>query len=331
MHFVKATQIFDGKQYLPKGLVLVIEEGGNIKDIVSEKEVDALSIESFEGIMAPGFINTHCHLELSHLKNKIAQHTGIVDFGLGVIKHRNETSLEMQEECMRLADLEMKEGGIVAIGDISNTNTSINAKQKSGLYYHTFIELIALNPQRADLVIEQGNELLKEFEENRLSVSLAPHAPYTASIKLINTVIEQCKKTKQPTSIHNQESKAENEFFKSKTGDYVRLYQTLNIPIDYFEPTGKSSLQTVLEGFDKDVSTLLVHNTFSSQDDILLTQKTLNQVYWCLCPKANLYIENTLPDLGLLLSQYCQLTIGTDSLASNISLSIMDEINVLLK
>lgn len=331
MHFVKATHIFDGKQYLPEGKVLVMEEDGNIKEIVSEKEIDALNVESFDGIITPGFINTHCHLELSHLKNKIAQHTGIVDFGLSVIKHRNDASQEIQEECMRLADAEMKTAGIVAVGDISNTNATIKAKQNSDLYYHTFVELIALNPQRSDVVMEQGNLLLNEFQQNQLSVSLAPHAPYTASVKLIHAIVEECKKTKKATSIHNQESKTENEFFISKSGDYVRLYETLNIPIDYFEPSGSSSLQSVLSGFDKNVNTLLVHNTFSSPEDISLAQKTLNELYWCLCPKANLYIENTLPDLNLLLAQQCQLTIGTDSLASNNTLSIIEEINLLLK
>lgn len=331
MHFVKATQIFDGKQYLPAGKVLVMGEGAYIKDVISETEVEDSIVESFDGIITPGFVNTHCHLELSHLKNKIAQRTGIVDFGLGVIKYRNEAAAELLEECMRLADREMRAAGIVAVGDISNTNISINTKRSSELYYHTFVELIALNPQRAGIVMEQGNLLLEEFQQNQLPVSLAPHAPYTASVNLIKAIVAQCKRTKQATSIHNQESETENEFFKSKVGDYVRLYDTLNIPIDYFGPSGKSSLQSVLSGFDSDVNTLLVHNTFSSEEDISIAQKALHQLYWCLCPKANLYIENRLPDLSLLLAHQCRLTMGTDSLASNETLSIMDEINVLLK
>lgn len=331
MRFIKATQIFDGKQYLPAGKVLVMGNGAYIKDIISETEVEESIIESFDGIITPGFVNTHCHLELSHLKNKIAQHTGIVDFGLGVMKHRNEATAEMQEECMRLADAEMKAAGIVAIGDISNSNSSIKAKKNSDLYYHTFVELIALNPKRADLVMEQGVQLLQEYDQNGLSASLAPHAPYTASVELIEAVIKECRKNSKPTSIHSQESKAENAFFQSKSGDYVRMYQTLNIPIDYFAASGKSSLQTVINGFDKSVNTLLVHNTFSSEEDISIAQKALHQLYWCLCPKANLYIENTLPDVNLLVSKNCRLTIGTDSLASNNTLSVIDEINVLLK
>lgn len=330
MRFLNATHIFDGKQYLPGNYVLAINENGGIQDILIKDEIDPLKIESFEGIITPGFINTHCHLELSHLKTKIPEHTGIVDFGLGIIKHRNEASLHMQEECMRLADAEMKIHGIVAVGDISNTNLSIAVKQQSELYYHTFVELIALNPQRADLVMGQGNQLLEEFERSKLRASLAPHAPYTASPPLIKRITEQCKQSKQPTSIHNQESKAENDFFQFKGGDYLRMYEALNIPIEYFVPSGKSSLQSVLEWFDANVNSLLVHNTFSSEDDIIKTQQALKNVYWCLCPNANLYIENALPNLNLLLAQNGQLTIGTDSLASNHSLSIISEVNVLL-
>lgn len=330
MRFLNATHMFDGKQYLPGNYVLAINENGGIQDILTKDEIDPLKIESFEGIITPGFINTHCHLELSHLKTKIPEHTGIVDFGLGIIKHRNEASLHMQEECMRLADAEMKIHGIVAVGDISNTNLSIAVKQQSELYYHTFVELIALNPQRADLVMDHGNQLLEEFEQNKLRASLAPHAPYTASLRLINLISEQCKRSKQPTSIHNQESKAENDFFQFKKGDYLRMYEALSIPIEYFVPTGKSSLQSMLDGLDANVNSLLVHNTFSSAEDIIRAHAVLKNVYWCLCPNANLYIEDCLPNLNLLLAQNGQLTIGTDSLASNHSLSIISEVNVLL-
>jgi cytosine/adenosine deaminase-related metal-dependent hydrolase len=224
----------------------------------------------------------------------------------------------------------MKEQGIVAVGDISNTSNSIVAKKNSNLYYHTFIELIALNPTRAESVFNDALKLASQYEVNGLSNSFAPHAPYSASLELICQITDYCKIQKKPTSIHNQESKAESDFFKNKTGDYLRLYDTLKIPIDYFKATSKSSLQSIIAGFNSDVNTLLVHNTFTDKQDIEIVQKLHSHLYWCLCPNANLYIENTLPDISLLNSSNCLLTIGTDSLASNSQLSIIDEINCIL-
>lgn len=331
MRYVTADRIFSGKENLPKNTVLAITNEGILNDIFSEENIDNNNIERLNGIICPGFVNTHCHLELSHLKGVIKQHTGIVDFGLSVIKHRNDQPLNEQIEAMLMADAEMQKQGIVAVGDISNTTASIGAKKQSDLYYHTFVELIALNPERADMVLDQGKQLESEFKSNKLSASLAPHAPYSASLKLIEQISNYCYATKQPTSIHNQESTAENEFFKNKLGDYLRLYETLNIPIAYFKPNQKSSLQSVINAFNKAVNTLMVHNTFTNEEDFQVAQNLHKQLYWCLCPNANLYIENSLPDIQLMIANNCKLTFGTDSLASNSRLSIIDEINTIIK
>ena len=331
MRYITADQIFSGKEFFAANTVLVLDEKNTIHDITSINQVEKSNVEHFKGIITPGFVNTHCHLELSHLKNTIKQHTGIVDFGLSVMKHRNDHSEEAQLEAMLQADKDMHEQGIVAVGDISNSNTSIKTKQQSNLYYHTFVELIALNPERVDLVFDAGKQLLSEFSNVNLSVSLAPHSPYSSSLELIKKISDDCHVLNKPTSIHNQESKAENDFFQTKSGDYLRLYEAINIPIDYFKATGKSSLKTIIPSFNKEVNTLLVHNTFTDKEDIETVQKTHPHVYWCLCPNANLYIENTLPDIALLQSSKCALALGTDSLASNAQLSIIDEINTILK
>lgn len=330
MRFISANRVFSGKEFLANDTVLVLNDKNGIDDIISSENLEKSNIEYFNGIICPGFINTHCHLELSHLKGIIKQHTGIVDFGLSVIKHRNELPLEFQLEAMIQADKEMREQGIVAVGDISNTSNSIKVKKNSNLYYHTFIELIGLNPERANSVFTDGLTLASKFETLNLSNSLAPHAPYSASLELISQITNACEIQKKPTSIHNQESEAENIFFKYKTGDYLRLYESLNIPIDYFNATSKSSLQSVIENFNKDINTLLVHNTFTIKEDIDVAQKYHSKLFWCLCPHANLYIENTLPNISLLNSNNCSLTIGTDSLASNSKLSIIEEINCIL-
>lgn len=331
MRYVTADRIFSGKEYLPNNTVLILSKEGVLSDVISSENIDSGIIERFEGTLCPGFINTHCHLELSHLKGVIKQHTGIVDFGLSVIKHRNAQALEVRQEAMLQADAEMLKQGIVAVGDISNTTESITAKNQSKLYYHTFVELIALNPERSDLVLTQGKQLLYEFEDNKLSASLAPHAPYSASLELIKKITQECSLKKQPSSIHNQESQAENDFFESKSGDYLRLYETLNITIDYFCSSKKSSLQTIINAFNKEVNTLMVHNTFTNNEDLEIVQNHHKHLYWCLCPNANLYIENSLPDIQLMISNDCKLTLGTDSLASNSSLSIIEEINTITK
>ena len=329
MRYISADQIFSGTEFLSIGSVLAIDDNHMIADILDSSKINAKKIEHFDGIICPGFINTHCHLELSHLKNTIGCKTGIVNFALDVIKKRNLASIEEQNEAMLFADKLMYEQGIVAVGDISNSNISKDVKSKSSIYYHTFVELIGLNPQKSESVFNSGLNLLNDFKSLNLSCSLAPHAPYSASTKLIELISNECYEQKKPTSIHNQESIAENDFFISKSGDFLKLYNTLNISIDFFNATKKSSLHSILNSFNKAVNTLLVHNTFSSIEDVIFAKKNHKQLFWCICANANLYIENTLPNIDLLISENCEITLGTDSLASNNKLSIIEEINTI--
>lgn len=331
MRFITASKIFSGNRYLADQSVLVLNDQNFIIDVIQTSSLEQGNIEYFEGILCPGFVNTHCHLELSHLQGKIPRHTGMVDFALRVIQQRGSMPEEWQLECMRSADRCMQQAGIVAVGDVSNTSLSATVKKESGLFYHTFVELIGFNPSHHFAIYKAGKGLANRFAQYGLPCSLSPHAPYSASLPLIKKIATDCEMAELPMTIHNQESEAENVFFKHKTGDYLRLYEALSLPLDHFQASGKSSLQTIVKSLSEHANTLLVHNTFTHADDIRAVLEKHQNTYWCLCPNANVYIENTFPDVELFRRHQCHLTLGTDSLASNESLSMMDEMNCLLK
>ncbi len=137
-------------------------------------------------------------------------------------------------------------------------------------------------------------------------------------------------------TIHNQETTAENELFEKGEGDFLRLYEKLGIDISFFKPSGKTSLQTYLPYLKNYESLILVHNVHTNKEDIDFENKSQitnhkSTIFYCLCPNANLYITNTLPDVNLLIEQQCNIVLGTDSLASNHQLSILEEIKTLQK
>jgi cytosine/adenosine deaminase-related metal-dependent hydrolase len=305
--------------------VLVMAENGTILEIGDRKNYDVTELEIYNGIICPGFINAHCHLELSHLKNKIIPKTGLVNFVEQLMKIRFEIPIEQRLQAIESAEIEMVKNGIVAIGDISNETISIQPKSKQNLFYHTFIETLGLNPSIAKTRFEDAVLLQQKFENENLQNSIAPHAPYSTSIELINLILNQNKKT----TIHNQESIAEALFFMNKSGDFIDFYKRLNLNINYFKPTAVSSLQTILNNIIVDQNILFVHNTFTEKSDFDVIKKSAKNSFLCACPSANLFIENTLPNYKLWFDEFEQICIGTDSLASNNSLSIWDEINVI--
>jgi len=327
MRFLTAPKVHDGQKFLKPGTVLVLDDKDNFEKLAESSSLDKGKIETYDGVICPGFVNAHCHLELSHLKDAIASKTGLIDFAKGIIGKRNTFSPAHIKEAIEEQDKVMWENGIVAVGDICNTKDTFEKKSKSKIYYHSFIELIGLHPVYAEVILGVGKQLQDEAKRLNLKGSLVPHAPYSVSPLLMQKISETVS-AGTPISIHNQESREEDKFFMQKEGGFVELYDFLKFPIDFFQPSGKSSLQTYLK--DLPSKLILVHNTFSSKEDIRFANHLHTNLKWCLCPNANLYIENTLPGVKLMMEENCRICIGTDSLASNTELSIVSELNILL-
>lgn len=311
--------------------VLAVDPKGIIKGVYTAQEAKEKLISDIkyhEGLLVPGFINTHCHLELSNLRGKIPQRTGLPEFVKSVIRLRTSDEYELNLAMLK-ADIEMYENGIVAVGDISNQLISKSLKANSPVYYFTFLEIMGFKPDVAAEAMERAKQFKTEFDP--LPVSIVPHAPYSVSAELFHELAEYAGSQDGPLSIHNQETADENAFFEQKTGGFLSLFEFLGQDIKFYHPSGKTSLQTYLPLLSPALKTLLVHNTYTSAADIAYATGIHPNLYWCLCPRANLYIENMLPDVDLLRAAGLRITLGTDSLASNDGLSILSEINLLQK
>lgn len=312
-----------------KNGILIIDDENKIRDLIDPKNSNIDSIEDLEfynGVIVPGFINTHCHLELSYLKNIFPEKLKLAGFINNINKNRNK-GIENAELSIKNALMEIKKSGTVAVGDISNSNLTFPFKIKSSIYFHTFIECFGINPDEANNRFNNTVKLYDELQRNNLKGSIVPHAPYSLSKKLLNLIYEFNQANENSiVSIHNQESEEENKLFKSKEGEILDALVKLGLSKDFFTKTGKSSLESIINFIPKTNKTILVHNTFSSKDDIQIAEKYFENLFWCICPNSNLYIENTMPDLNML-NKFCKnITIGTDSLASNHELSILKEL-----
>lgn len=333
---IKGTQIFTGYHFAEENSVLIVAEDGTVEAVIQESEAGE-NVEKLEGIICPGFINTHCHIELSHLKNKIPEHTGLVNFVQQVMKGRTANEEEKQQ-AMKLAEQELFNSGTVAVGDICNTVDSIILKQTSNIYWHNFIEVSGFVDAAAQKRFDEALPVLKSFGElfykNKIDKKnsktvLIPHAPYSVSKRLFQILNDNSKNS--IISIHNQESKAEDELYLHKAGQFLNLYENFGINIQSFAATNKSSLQSWVPYFTNNQKLISVHNTFTSEEDVIFAHAfyNKNQLFICLCPNANLYIENKLPPIEMFIRQDCNIVLGTDSYASNWHLNIFEEIKTI--
>ena len=328
MRKIAATYVFPGTTSPIKNGILVCDDEGTVIDILDRGNAfrEEAGVEFYSGIVTPGFVNAHCHLEFSHLQNKIEKHAGFSGFLEKINLLRNEPA--DKEKAIQIADRKMWAAGIAAIGDVSNSDLSVSVKQKSKNYYHTFVEVFGFHPSRAERAFNKAVEVFESFQKAKLSASIVPHSPYSISQVLFEKVLKEAQKNGGLFSIHNQESKAETALFLSGKGDIARHFtDNLKLETTHFKPTGKSSLQSVLQYLPKENQLLLVHNTQTKKEDIkaLKQHRNLANTYFVLCPNSNLFIENELPPVDLFRDEKLQICLGTDSLASNTELSILQE------
>lgn len=329
MRKIAATYIFSNNHPPIKNGIINCESDGTIIDIIDNNGVlkEEQGLEFYSGILAPGFVNTHCHLELSHLKDKIEEKTGIGSF-IGKINALRNEDVQTIEKSIQIADRKMWATGTAAVGDISNSRHSLSTKIKSKIFYHTFVESFGFHPSRAEKAFEIAQEISSEFQKNNLSASIVPHSPYSVSEPLFNKITENALVKKSILSIHNQESKGESQFYKDGAGPIANhLKNNLGIDISNWQATGKSSLLSVLKYLSPENQLLLVHNTFTEKADLyeLREKRSLENTFFALCANSNLYIENQLPPVSLFRNEKLSICLGTDSLASNHNLSILSE------
>lgn len=325
MRYLTAPLIYTPNFKLEQNKILVLHDNLHVAALVDYTTVEPSMVQHFEGILSPGFVNTHCHLELSHLHNKIPQGTGLVDF-LSHIRGTDPATLQQKINEAYLQDKAMYSAGTVAVGDISNHAYTIEVKLQSKIKYHTFVECLGVDGTQADDKFSYFKKIFNQFSQYFEGVSMTLHALYSCSFELFN-LIQESDESGLLYSMHHLETLAERSFFNVKD-NALRNAMTPFVANNYKIPyNNKSSTVNVIPLLNTDRPTLLVHNTYIKQADFDYLGSLENSLHYCTCPQANQYIEGTLPDYNLWKKNTANITIGTDSLASNNQLSMIEEIN----
>lgn len=331
MRKISASYIFTGKGKLLKNGILIIDDSGIVIDVVDTKGnlTEISSLEQYNGILCPGFVNAHCHLELSYMQGMLTKTTNIAGFVNQMLLKRDGFEGDIFEEIAK-ADNEMQLNGIVACGDICNGEDSFITKTKSKIKYYNFIEILGLKEETASNRIAKAKQIAKVSIESKAGLSsISPHASYSVSEKLFKEIKQTAEDNKSVISFHNQESKEEDGLFAEEKNELYKFLENFGLNQNTFPTTNKSSFASIAQYLPQNNNILFVHNVFTNCNDIETANKLFPNRYWVFCPKSNLYISNTLPNISLFKNENDKICIGTDSLASNDTLSIIDELKVL--
>jgi len=317
----------DAKEPIRNGYVEYDDDGtvtgvGQCGDISSE--------ECFhDGALVPGFVNAHCHVELSHLHGKFRKGTGMAGFIDQINELRDWAGRDVKASLVKEWMDKMWSDGVSAMADISNDDSSFEVKAAHPMYTRTFLEVFGSEPHMCEGVMSDVTALNEQADRAGIDAAPTPHSCYTMSPQLLSASAAAGLE-KGWLSYHSQESQEEEDLLISGSGAMYenRKRSGMSTP----PVTGESSLKYFLDRLAAakpapyDEHILLVHNVCLGQSDIDAAKKVMNNVYWAICPLSNIFIHNALPPVPLMRENRLDIMVGTDSLSSNDDLDMVKEL-----
>ncbi len=274
------------------------------------------------GILLPGLVNAHCHLELSHLAGRMAFGSGFVPWVESVVAARGCFSEDEVRSASRSAIQFLEERGTAAVGDVSNTLGHLDLLAASGLSALVFLELLAWDPEKAASTLSWADERLAGARARLrpgLALRLAAHAPHSCSPRLLRALVERGG----PAAIHLAESFEDAAFLQDGTGSWRAFLEKRGLGHVAFSPPRTSPVRYA-EGLGV-LHTRLVaaHGVqVDAADREILARRRVHVV---LCPRSNRNLGAGTADLPALLGAGVRLALGTDSLASVDTLDVLDD------
>lgn len=313
---IASNLLFDGERLSRNPLVEIDPRSGRIMSVGTfDRDVDRMEgVEFNSGIMCPGFVNCHCHTELSHLLGKTTRGGGMSLFASEVGKLRDADPALRRMSAMGALE-EMFDKGISMVGDISNDGIAVHGHMPE---VHTFLEVFGL--RRSNLEIQSSR--MAETPES----SLTPHSMYSITDSDLRRVAYGGD---FPLSIHFMESREEVELFEGK-GALTEWFVSQGFDASFLGHYA-SSVDRLVRNTPRDRDIILVHSVFASERDIdMVMDHFTGSVHWVLCPESNLYISGSdVSASRVATTRGLELCLGTDSLASNTSLDILAEIRAM--
>src|SRR5262245_41808882 len=160
------------------------------------------------GVLVPGPVNAHAHLELSALAGRVPSAEGFTRWVEGLVEARAAVTAEEARAATAAAVRSVEEAGTAAIGDVSNTLAHLDLLEEAGFDSVVFFEQIGWDPVRAEEILADADRRLRRTLGARASVRLAAHAPHSVSEPLMRGLVARGG----PFALHLAESPDESRF-----------------------------------------------------------------------------------------------------------------------
>lgn len=312
---VEAAPIRDGAVAVADGRIAWVGPHGDAR--MPDGTVEDLG----PGVLMPGLVNAHCHLELSYLAGKLSARGGFVPWVESVVAARGSAPEAAVEAAAETAIAALAANGTVAVADVSNTLLTVPLLRASGLRALVLHELLGWDPAGARSIHDAARARIAPFDGHpRVRVDLAAHAPHSVSPELLGLLVEGGG----PAAIHLAESRDEESFLRDGSGEWGAFLERRGLAHVAFTPPGVSPVAYAHAAGVLHPRLIAAHCVQGAAGDHALLAR--HGVHAVLCPRSNANLGVGVPPLSGLIAAGVNLCVGTDSLASVDTLDVLDDV-----
>jgi cytosine/adenosine deaminase-related metal-dependent hydrolase len=335
VRIVCADAIVAGEDGSLRDAGVVLDSDGTILDVGPSRDIlprhAGAPIENVRGVLLPGLVNAHAHIELSALRGKVQGGAGFVPWVERMITLRSAEPPEQDEASIERAAAELDDFGTTAIGEVTNTLAAVPSLVRHGIGGIIFHELFGLRREQAlsrlaqlenDASAADGCLPAPDF-----AYALAPHTVYTTHPDAVRALVRVVRERGGRTTVHLAEHPAERTFLEAGAGPFFDFATRMRFPVESFPCPRQGPIAAAAELGLLAPDVVLVHLTDARPEELDRVARAGAPVV--LCPRSNLFIEVKLPPLMEMLRAGIMPALGTDSLASNLSLDLLAEARAL--
>jgi cytosine/adenosine deaminase-related metal-dependent hydrolase len=336
MRAVHADAVVTGDAETIRDGAIVLEANGTFVDVGPASELlprhAGLAVERVHGVVLPGLVNAHTHLELSALRGRVPGGAGFVPWVEQLIGIRAELGPEHDVQAVERAVQELDDFGTTAVGEVTNTLASVSMLARRGIVGCVFHEVFGVEKEplerRLEALPRMVEQQLGSWPSRDLAYAPAVHTLYTTHPDVVRRLLHDVRERGQRTSLHLAEHAAERRFLEHGDGPIPEWFELrLKLRRDLLECPGRSPVAFADELGALGPHALAVHLTDAHADELELVARRGSPVVFC--PRSNLHIETRLPPLLAARGAGILPALGTDSLASNASLDVLAEARAL--
>ena len=313
----------------------VVIEHGRIADILQDAPHQAADVDYGDAVILPGLVNAHTHLELTEFHGRAPFDGSFTGWLQRVVAQQMQPDAE---QAMRRG---IREGidrsltaGVTTVIDTGCAQWPVDAWQRPPVNLVGLLEVLGMGPRAHGghpRAMEYAAEALRlvepEIDRGLLRLGISPHAPYSTAAEVYRAAIACAQRQSLPICTHLAETREELEFVAHGTGPFRELLEARGLWDASCRPPGCSPVQYAEQLGLLSCKPLLAHVNYVEPDDMdLLARRECSVAY---CPRTHEFFRHAPHPYRDMLSRGVNVCLGTDSLASTDSLSILDELRFL--